>query len=148
MATCTGCGSRIGFLDKISINDTVLKAPIFKNATSNTQIPHGGTMCEICASKAVVAFVRKLGVTCCSSCKSSIEECSVPWESRDLGKWRLVTGSKLEFDCVGCASSTRIATTPKPEEYFKSFHVDEVDSPHPWQDYIDDDPHFWERLKD
>jgi hypothetical protein len=60
----------------------------------------------------------------------------------------MVTGSKLEFDCVRCADSTRRTTTPNPSDYHDSFLDDDVDSPHPWQDYIDDDPQFWERLKD
>ena len=147
MARCSNCNTTLGFLDKVTIHETVLKSPLFGSPPMRAFPSGGKSCCADCVVREIVAVAQKNGAVACQLCKTDIEKCQIPIEAKHLGLWSPNGLGKLQFRCIKCSAKARQESTPGPETRNPPIE-DDNDFPHPWQDYIDDDPNFWERLRD
>lgn len=146
MAKCSNCKTSLGFLDKVTVYETVLRSPLFSSPPLRTFPSGGKACCADCVVREVVAVARKFGAGTCNSCKTEIEKCSIPIEAKYLGLWSPNGPGKLQFRCIKCSTNARQSSTPGPET--RNPPMEDEDFRHPWQDYADDDPNFWENLRD
>ena len=147
MAQCGGCREKLSFLEGIQIDETVFSSALFRTS-NNGRWPgvSSSKVCVDCAVRLALQISNSVGAKSCVQCRALLESCSLPIERKYLGLWRRGIGSNLEFVCVGCSDKKKSSHVTNPDQWIQN--DDGLDNRHPWQDYADDDPGFWESLGD
>lgn len=146
MARCTKCGGEVSLFDRVTVADTVLGSPIFyQPPMTRWPVGNGKAACDECAILMTIEIAEHMGANQCTICHKPARACFFPFWGQFLGLWR--RGSQgLEFDCIDCSKARKVM--PERRSGWGIDNDGATPQRHPWQDYADDDPNFWDNLRD
>jgi len=147
MAQCASCRAKIPFLEGVHIEETVFSSTLFSSRI-NGKWPGVSSkkVCIDCAVRFAIQISESFGAKSCEICREAPGRCAIPIDRKYLGLWKLGGSGNLGFICVGCSDKNKSVHVVNPDQWIETDESSE--ERHPWQDYIDDDPQFWDRLKD